>query len=65
MIAAEVFTVGLGIILTVALLLPTAYRAARRRWRPTVADAQAQARRDAARGVTAARLRHPSMRGKL
>ena len=65
MIAAEVFTVGLGIILTVALLLPTAYRAARRRWRPTVADAQAQARRDAARGVTDARLRHPSMRGKL
>ena len=65
MIAAEVFTVGLGIILTVALLLPTAYRAARRRRRPTVADSQAQARRDAARGVTDARLRHPSVRGKL
>jgi hypothetical protein len=49
-------TVAIGLLTLVALAF-----IARRK---TVAAAQRQARRDAASGLTDARLRHPSMRGK-
>ena len=55
------------LILALAVLVVTGAVIAAAEWlhrRGSVAEAQRQARRDAASGVTAARLRHPSTRAK-
>jgi translation elongation factor EF-Ts len=55
------------LILALAVLAVTGAGIAAAEWlhrRGSVAEAQAQARRDAANGVTAARLRHPSVIAK-
>ena len=65
MTALTVAAIGLPILLALVALV-------RRTRRPSVADelaadlaaAEAQARADAASGLTAARLRHPSVRAK-
>ena len=67
--ALTVLAIGLPILLLlVALFVRVADALSARRSLRIAADlaaAQAQARADAASGLTAARLRHPSVRGKL